>query len=403
MADNELPTDSRISIGRWIIIILGLSFVAILFFKYFYNQATGYTSVPQEIQLKYVDSDYEMNIDTENAMAILSNPHRYRREFNDLVYELNMSILNHVANRMDIGRDAKSKLESEYDKHHPYLRNLYFNDFIAMKDTTSALYQTWYDDASTSSVDILREISSKYTCFLVNHVITALVETEGGKIFAKGKKVDTPCGIAMVEALNPFVKRMEERAAIEDFGRSRGLLQEKVERVIAELATMSVEDKKGINKTLQTKIWGFNVSSSDIEVSAISVLKIGFKLDQYFDVSLNSKNKIVTVTLPAPTILSHEVYPKVDKLDIGWLREVESVDLNKNFNVLRKEFRREAMESDIMDKAKSRAVELMNTMFAPLVSNMSGKYKLRVKFKQNRPEELFEEENAEFSASNTET
>ena len=195
-----------------------------------------------------------------------------------------------------------------------------------------------------------------------------------------------------------MVKRMEERAAIEDFGKSRDLLQEKVERVIAELATMEVSDKKGINKKLQTKIWGFNVSSSDIEVSAISRLKVGFRLNEYFDVDLSSKNRLVTVTLPNPTILSHEVYPKIDKLDIGWMREVKDVDLNKNFNVLRKEFRREAMESDIMDKAKQRAVELMNTMFSPLVSNMKGNYKLRVKFQNISEEEAFDDENPEFSS-----
>ncbi|MCH2082574.1 MAG: DUF4230 domain-containing protein [Saprospiraceae bacterium] len=398
MADNDLPQDSRISIGKWVIIILGVALVGIYLFRNIYNKARGYTNVPKEVQLKYVPSDYNMGIDTDNAIAILSNPHRYRREFNDMVYDLNMSILNHVANRMDLPTSAKSQLDEEYDKHHPYLRNLYFNDFVQMKDTTSALYQTWYDNESTSAVEILKEIASKYTCFLVNHVITSLIETQNGKVFAKGSKVDTPCGIAMVEALNPMVKRMEERAAIEDFGKSRDLLQEKVERVIAELATMEVSDKKGINKKLQTKIWGFNVSSSDIEVSAISRLKIGFKLNEYFDIDLSSKNRLVTVTLPNPTILSHEVYPKIDKLDIGWMREVKDVDLNKNFNVLRKEFRREAMESDIMDKAKQRAVELMNTMFSPLVSNMKGNYKLRVKFQNISEEEAFDEDNSEFSS-----
>lgn len=398
MADNDLPQDSRISIGKWIIIILGAALIGIYLFRNIYNKATGYTNVPKEMQLKYVPSDYIMEIDADNALAILSNPHRYRREFNDMVYDLNMSILKHVANRMDLPVSAKSQLDKEYDKHHPYLRNLYFNDFVQMKDTTSALYQTWYDNESTSSVEILREIASKYTCFLVNHVITSLIETQNGKVFAKGNKVDTPCGIAMVEALNPMVKRMEERAAIEDFGKSRDLLQEKVERVIAELATMEVSDKKGINKKLQTKIWGFNVSSSDIEVSAISRLKIGFRLNEYFDVDLSSKNRLVTVTLPNPTILSHEVYPKIDKLDIGWMREVKDVDLNKNFNVLRKEFRREALESDIMDKAKQRAVELMNTMFSPMVSNMKGNYKLRVKFRNISEEEDFNEESSEFSS-----
>jgi hypothetical protein len=51
-----------------------------------------------------------------------------------------------------------------------------------------------------------------------------------------------------------------------------------------------------------------------------------------------------------------------------------------------------------MDKAKQRAVELMNTMFSPLVSNMKGNYKLRVKFQNISEEEAFDEDNSEFSS-----
>ncbi|MEZ4984705.1 MAG: DUF4230 domain-containing protein [Saprospiraceae bacterium] len=191
-------------------------------------------------------------------------------------------------------------------------------------------------------------------------------------------------------SLGPLIARMEERAAIEDFGKAHGLLQEKVERVIAELATMEVRDKKGINKQMQTKIWGVNVSSSDLEITAISILKVGFRLDDYFDVNLNSKAKIVTVTLPEPVVLSHEVYPKIEKLDIGWLREVESVNFNESFNALRKEFRREAVESNIMDRSKQQAVELMNTMFGPLVKSISSRYELKVVFRNNPQHDTLE-------------
>ena len=92
---------------------------------------------------------------------------------------------------------------------------------------------------------------------------------------------------------------------------------------------------------------------------------------------------MVTVTIPEPQILSHEVYPKIEKLDIGWLREVEEINLNESFNLLREEFRKDAFDSDIMDKAKEQAVDIMNTMFAPLFSTMNNKYQLRVKFRQN--------------------
>ncbi|MCB0620379.1 MAG: DUF4230 domain-containing protein, partial [Saprospiraceae bacterium] len=115
------------------------------------------------------------------------------------------------------------------------------------------------------------------------------------------------------------------------------------------------------------------------------VLKVGFDLHKYFEINIDGNRKTVVVTLPEPEILSHEVYPRIDKLDIGWMREVEDADFNKNFNLLRKEFRREALESDIMDKAKTQAQELMQTMLGPLISKIGRDYKLQVAFHNTNP------------------
>ena len=185
-----------------------------------------------------------------------------------------------------------------------------------------------------------------------------------------------------------MIKRLQQKAAIEDFSRSKGFLEERVERAIAELATMEVTDKKGLNKQLQTKVMGFNVSSTDLEISAISILKVGFDLKKYFEITLDADQNLVTVTLPDPQILSHEVYPSIDKLDIGWMREVGEMDFNKNFNVLRKEFRQDVINSDVLDKSKEQATDLMNTMLTPLVKSMDKKYKLRVRYKNVRQEML---------------
>jgi hypothetical protein len=387
----EIDTSSRAkNIGRLLVVVLALTLGGILIYKNYSGKLIGYQNIPEEMTINYLPADFKADIDTEDAIVILSNPQRYKKDFDRLVYDLNLSILKHVANRMGLDDNLRGQLEDEYQKHHPYLKNLYYHDFVALKDTTSALYQTWYDNESTNAVEVLNEVASKYTCFFVNQVVTTLVETQGGAIFAKGSNVDTPCGIALSEALRPLLKRMEDRAAIEDFSRSKGLLQEKVERVIAELATMEVRDKKGINKQLQTKIWGVNVSSSDIQITAISVLKVGFRLNDYFQVDLNSKANVVTITLPEPVILSHEVYPKIEKLDIGWLREVQDVNLNEGFNKLRTVFRQEALESDIFDKSKTQAVELMNTMFLPVITSMNNQYKLKVRFKEPAEEDSIE-------------
>ena len=322
----------------------------------------GFSNIPKEAQIRYVPADFIPEIDEENALEILSNPYRYEREFDELIYDFNLSLLFHVARRMNLPDSLKGRVQTEYDKHHTYLHELYFNDFVQLQDTSSRFYQEWYASASADAVTILNEVASKYTCWFVNHILGTLLETSEGKLFLSGKKVDTPCGVAMGEALKPMIDRLQESAAIRDFSKSKGFLEERVERVTAELATMEIRDKKGLNRQMQTKLLGINISSTELEVTAVSVMKIGFNLQKFFDIRLDASRNTVVITLPEPEILSHEVYPKVDKLDIGWLREVENEDFNRNFNLLRKEFRKEALESDVMGKAKNQAKEIMETM-----------------------------------------
>lgn len=386
---ERTPKKSGLGIGSLMIYTLVLCAIGFVAYKYIKNKPLNSSSkgdytvaVPKEMQVKYVPKDFEYTIDDEETIITLTNPRRYRRQFNELVYDFNMSMLNHVAGRMDVPDSLMSKVAIEYEKHHEYLKDLYYQDYLAIKDTSANVYEDWYETGSTTAVDALNEVASKYTCFLVNHVISTLVKNDKGVIYGNGRQVDDPCLIATTEALRPMMQRLAERASIDDFAKAKGLLEEKVEKVIAELATMEVRDKKGLSKQLQTKIMGYSVSSTEVEVSAISILKVGYKLNKFFDLSVNKQNRTVSITLPEPEILSHEVYPKVDKLDVGWMRELSSDDLNKNFNLLRGEFRREALDSDIMDKSKTQVEELMNLVLGPLVASLGSNYKLRVQYQK---------------------
>ncbi len=369
--------------------LLIISILGVLGYKYVQNngglssftKSGGLKTIPEEMKINYVPADFDFEFEDENALAILANPHRYHREFDNLIRNFNLALLGHVANRMALPDSLKNRLPAEYDQHHSYLKQLYFNDFTNIRDTTANLYETWYNNEGKSAVEAMQEVAGKYTCFMVNHVITTLLENSDGHFMVTGRQIDTPCGIAMTEGLAPLIMRLQNRAAINDFSRSKGLMKEKVERVVAELATLEIRDKKGISKQLQTKIWGFNVSSTDIEISAISILKVGFRLDEYFDINLDSRKRRVKVTLPEPTILSHEVYPKVDKMDIGWMREVNTDDFNENFNILRSEFRRDAYANNVMEKAKDQATEIMEMMMLPLVASVGNGYTLEVNYR----------------------
>ncbi len=394
--------ESSSGIGAFLTFLLIVGVGGVLLYNYL-GKGSGpyeYTYEPQPYDLTYVPSQYVVPLEAEEIFPVLANPDRYPAEFDRIVYTLNTSILRHVGRRMDLAPRQMQQIDSAYLQHHPYLRQLYYQDFLALKDTSSNLYQTWYENEAGRSTRFLEEVASKYTCFLVNHVMVNVLDTEAGRIYAKGINVDNPCGIALTEALRPTMQRLAERAAIVDFSRSRGLMQERVERAIAELATMEVRDKKGLSKQLKTRIFGYSVSSTNIEVTAISILKVGFRLNDYFNLQLDAASGVVTLTLPPPRILSHEVFPRLDRLDVGWLREVEDEDLNRAFDALRAEFRRDALESDILDKAKSQADDLMHTMLDPMLNGLSPRFSLQVRFQEPPPSPQFPDRPASSSLNN---
>ncbi len=382
---NKPNPEEGFNVGRFIVFLIVIGILGLLVFKYFKGSGS-YTNIPKEVQIKYVPSDFTYEVDEEYALAVLSNPYRYSREFDKLIYDFNLALMKHVANRMNLSDSLKTAVASAYEEHHPYISKLMLNDFLALKDSSATMYESWYEGELTNAVDMLNEVASKYTCFLVNQILGTLLPTQEGKIYVKGQKVDTPCGVALTEALQPMIKRLKDRAAIDDFSRAKGILMERVEKTIAELGTMELRDRKGIGASKQTKFLGVDVSSTEMQMSAISILKVGFKLDKFFEVNVSGKTKLVTITLPEPEILSHEVYPKIDKLDIGWMRELELADFNKNMDLLRREFRQDALDSDVMDKAKKRAVELMEIWMLPIIKGLNGNYSLKVSFKNvNQP------------------
>lgn len=383
MADQPTRSGNNSGIGptQGIIVILILAIMGTLAYRYYRNKPGSFLAAPAEYQLQYKPVDFKMNLDTETALAILQNPKRYRREFDKMVYDINTDILDHVSNRLGLNDSLQKEVIIEYDREHPQLAELYFADFLRARDTSAAIYETWYEEGGRKVTEVFEEIAAKYTCFMVNKILATVIRTRNGNILAKGSDVTTPCGIAMGEALTPLIKRMQERAAIDDFSKSRGIFQEKVERVIGELATIEITDKKGISKNMQTNVWGINISNTDVEITAISILKVGFRLNEYFDISLDSRNKLVNITLPEPVILSHEVLPKIEKLDIGWMRELENNSINEGINSLRETFRAEAIESNVMSRAKAQASDLMNTMFTPLVQTIGSNYRIKVNYR----------------------
>lgn len=370
----------EVTTGKKLMLFLLLCVAGFLLYKAFGDEGEVVSSIPRAMQVTYVPSDFKMQLDNQKTLEILSNPQRYKNEFDKLILDFNTNLVIHVANRMNLTTQQKSAAVNEYRKMHPSIRQMYFNDFISLGDTTNQTYQSWYENESSNAVDLLNEVASKYTCFFITNIIGTILKTQDGKLAVNGKAIETPCGIALTEGLRPLVKRLQETAAIRDFSRAHGLMKERVERAITELAVMEVRDKKGIKVQNASKVLGYSVSTTELEIVAMSIMKVGFNLQNYFSIAVDDRTKTVVVTLPQPQILSHEVYPKVENLDIGLMRDLTSQDFNDNVNKLRQAFREDANQSDIFNKSQVRAQEVMQMILQPMVKNINKNYKITVKF-----------------------
>jgi Protein of unknown function (DUF4230) len=374
----------EVSFGKKMLLFTLICGAGFLLFKAFGDDSPVQSSIPRAMTVTYVPSDFKMNLDDAKTLEILSNPQRYKTEFDQLILDFNTNLVVHVVNRMGLNGQLKAAAVAEYRKMHPYVRQMYFNDFVGLSDTTSQIYAAWYENGSTSAVDLLNEVASKYTCFFVTNVISTILKTQDGKLAVKGSKIETPCGIALTEGVRPMVARLQKTAAIRDFSQAHGMMRERVERAITELAVMEVKDKKGIKVQNNSKLLGYSVSSTEFELVAVSIMKIGFNLQNAFNVTADDRTKTIIITLPQPQILSHEVYPKVENLDIGFMRDLSSQDFNDNINKLRQAFREDAQQSDIFEKSKVRATEVMQLMMQPAVRNIDKSYKVAVRFQQQQ-------------------
>jgi hypothetical protein len=69
------------------------------------------------------------------------------------------------------------------------------------------------------------------------------------------------------------------------------------------------------------------------------------------------------------------------------LAGINETDMNERFNELRRQFRQDALENElVLDKAKMRADSVMQLMFGPIAKSINRNYKVQVVFQEVKTE-----------------
>jgi len=138
------------------IVVLIAGILGTLAYKSF-KPGSGFLGKPAEYQLQYMPADFQVSIDPEQALAILQNPKRYKREFDALVYDINTDILKHVSNRMGLNDSLRNAVIREYDVQHPEFAGLYYTDFMRSRDSTAQEYEAWYEEGGGKLIEIFED------------------------------------------------------------------------------------------------------------------------------------------------------------------------------------------------------------------------------------------------------
>ena len=139
-SQNEARAAKQNASNGRLMLLLGLLGVSgFLCYRAFFGDTAvgGETALPRAMQVKYVPSDFKPNLDDENTLRILGDPQRYKDEFDKLIFNFNVALLTHVGTRMDLTEQQRQLCLNEYKRQHPYIRQMYFNDFIGLRDSTS--------------------------------------------------------------------------------------------------------------------------------------------------------------------------------------------------------------------------------------------------------------------------
>lgn len=135
-------------------------------------------------------------------------------------------------------------------------------------------------------------------------------------------------------------------------------------QAIGELATMEYLYTDANRFTDAKKFLGINISTKSFVVKWDGIIKAGIDIDK-ISYTLDKDNHIITVYLPAPRILSHEILEEtVVTLDekSGLFNPIKVEDVNTLYSVSKVAMEKRAKENGLMVKSRENAELLISSL-----------------------------------------
>ncbi|MEL6867394.1 MAG: hypothetical protein AAFP19_23415, partial [Bacteroidota bacterium] len=76
MTTQAAPNSGGSKFGKTLIYLVFISIGLVALYYFYQNNYSEFTAVPEEMQITYMPADFDYQVDEENTLAILTNPHR---------------------------------------------------------------------------------------------------------------------------------------------------------------------------------------------------------------------------------------------------------------------------------------------------------------------------------------
>lgn len=323
-----------------------------------------------------------VNLDSVLRSLSRANDDRSTEALGDAIDETHRAVIDELARIYGLTPEERAAAFQEYERRRDqevaaYLEGLTKIQSSRVSSASDELLEMkTYEAASDFSV-VLADRSCQMFSFLMSY--SSVPTTQ--KHVLKGL-----CGLLAYDLLMPLTTELRERALVVDLESSRLLLKEHLRSAIAELAV--AEDRLGstysrtFNRTMFEDTWFEFDSTATLKIDANGVIKAGFDLREYFDLTMDHSSKLLIVTLPEPRVLSRDIDLRVLEDEDGFFIGITPEKRTQALAAIRNELEQRAVQDGLLEDAKSKAERLVQIIYSPFSYLPEGSYRVEVRFRE---------------------
>lgn len=322
----------------------------------------------------------EVNLDSVLRSLAQVNEDRSTEAIGDAIDETHRAVIDELSRVYGLTADERAAAFQQFedqrdDEVAAYIDSLTRIEVSRTDGDSSELFDLrTYEAASDFSV-VLADRSCQAFSFAMSYSPAGTTQ----KHMLKGL-----CGIVAHELLMPLTTALRDRALVIDIEASRSELKEHLRTAIAELAVaedrLATTFSRDFTRTFFADTWAEFHSTATLEINASGVIKAGYDLREYFDLTVDHMDKRLIVTLPEPRILSRDIELEVASDRDGFLSKVTPEKRTQALRQIRSELQRRAVQGGLLVEAKEKVEGLVQIIYSPLSYLPEGSYAVEVQF-----------------------